>query len=165
MPRIRRSPTAGTSSPFSVRAGSNAYTLDGALVWQKDFGPLQMYNNFGEGAWTALDGNTLVVILDHEGASFLIALDKTTGRELWRTPRQGNTNWSGPYITTHNGRKQVIVSASREAAGYDLETGKRLWSARGLGQNTIPAPTRRGRSGLRDERLPRSEPDGDPART
>ncbi len=38
------------------------------------------------------------------------------------------------------GRKQVIVSASREAAGYDLETGKRLWSARGLGQNTIPAP-------------------------
>ena len=99
-----------------------------------------MYNNFGEGAWTVLDGNTLLVVLDHEGESFLVALDKTTGRELWRTPRQGNTNWSGPYITTHNGRKQMIVSASREAVGYDLETGKRIWSARGLGQNTIPAP-------------------------
>ena len=99
-----------------------------------------MFNSFGEGAWTALDGNKLVVVLDHEGESFLIALDKSTGRELWRTPRQGNTNWSGPYITTHNGRKQVIVSASREVVGYELETGKRLWSARGLGQNTIPAP-------------------------
>jgi outer membrane protein assembly factor BamB len=125
---------------FFGSRGLYCYTLDGTLVWQKDFGPLQMYNNFGEGAWTVLDGNTLVVVLDHEGKSFLIALDKTTGRELWRTPRQGNTNWSGPYVTTYNGRKQVIVSASREAGGYDLETGKQLWSARGLGQNTIPAP-------------------------
>jgi outer membrane protein assembly factor BamB len=99
-----------------------------------------MYNSFGEGAWTALDGEKLVVVLDQEGESFLVVFDKSTGRELWRTPRQGNTNWSGPYITSHNGRKQVVVSASREVCGYDLETGKPLWSARGLGQNTIPAP-------------------------
>ena len=85
---------------FFGSRGLYCYTLDGTLVWQKDFGPLRMYNDFGEGAWTALDGNTLVVVVDHEGESFLIALDKSTGRELWRTPRQGNTNWSGPYITT-----------------------------------------------------------------
>jgi outer membrane protein assembly factor BamB len=125
---------------FFGSRGLYCYTLDGTLVWQKDFGPLRMYNDFGEGAWTALDGNTLVVVVDHEGESFLIALDKTTGRELWRTPHQGNTNWTGPFITTHNGRKQVIVSASREAGGYDLATGKQLWGARGLGQNTVPAP-------------------------
>ena len=113
-PRTRRSPTASTSSRSSARAASTATRSTATLVWQKDFGQLRMYNNFGEGAWTALDGNKLVVVLDHEGESFLVALDKSTGRELWRTPRQGNTNWSGPYITTHNGRKQVIVSASRE---------------------------------------------------
>jgi outer membrane protein assembly factor BamB len=125
---------------FFGSRGLYCYTLDGTLVWQKDFGPLRMYNNFGEGAWTALDGNTLVVVVDHEGESFLLALDKNTGRELWRTPHQGNTNWSGPFITTHNGRKQIVVSASRQVGGYDLETGKQLWTARGLGQNTIPAP-------------------------
>jgi outer membrane protein assembly factor BamB len=125
---------------FFGSRGLYCYTLTGELVWQKDFGTLRMYNNFGEGAWTALDGEKIVVVLDQEGESFLIALDKSSGRELWRTPRQGNTNWSGPYITSHNGRKQVIVSASREACGYDLETGKPLWSARGLGQNSIPAP-------------------------
>ena len=123
---------------FFGSRGLYCYTLDGTLVWEKDFGQLQMYNDFGEGAWTALDGNSCSSSLDHEGESFLIALDKTTGRELWRTPRQGNTNWSGPYVTTHNGRKQVIVSASREVVSYDLETGKVIWSARGLGQNTIP---------------------------
>ena len=125
---------------FFGSRGLYCYTLSGELVWQKDFGQLRMYNNFGEGAWTALDGDKLVVVLDQEGESFLIALDKSTGRELWRTPRQGNTNWSGPYITSHKGRKQIIVSASREACAYDLETGKQIWSAKGLGQNTIPSP-------------------------
>jgi outer membrane protein assembly factor BamB len=129
---------------FFGSRGLYCYTLDGELVWKKDFAPLRMYNNFGEGAWTALSGDKLVVVLDHEGESFLIALDKSTGRELWRTERQGNTNWSGPYITSFGSGKQVIVSASREACGYDLETGKLIWKARGLGQNTIPAPVAAG---------------------
>jgi outer membrane protein assembly factor BamB len=125
---------------FFGSRGLYCYTLDGKLVWQKDFGPLRMFNTFGEGAWTALDGNRLFVVLDHEDASFLVALDKASGRELWRAPRQGNTNWSGPYLTTANGRRQLIVSASREVCSYDPETGELLWKARGLGQNTIPAP-------------------------
>jgi outer membrane protein assembly factor BamB len=125
---------------FFGSRGLYCYTLAGELVWQKDFGTLRMFMNFGEGAWTAIDGDKLIVVLDHEGESFLVALDKRDGKELWRTPRQGNTNWSGPYITSHEGRKQVIVSASRESVGYDLETGKPIWSAKGLGQNTIPAP-------------------------
>jgi len=125
---------------FFGSRGLYAYTLDGELAWQKEFGQLRMFMNFGEGAWTALDGNTLVVVWDHEDASFLVGLDKRTGRELWRTPRQGNTNWSGPYITAHNGRKQILVSASREVCAYDLATGALIWKATGLGQNTIPSP-------------------------
>jgi outer membrane protein assembly factor BamB len=118
--------------------------MDGRLVWQKDVGRLTMYMTFGEGAWTWLEGDALLVVVDHEGDSFLAALDKHTGRERWRVPRQGNTNWSGPFVTTVNGRKQVIVSATREVVGYDLETGKRIWWARGLGQNTIPQPVAAG---------------------
>jgi outer membrane protein assembly factor BamB len=129
---------------FFGSRGLYCYTLNGDLVWQKDFGALRMYNNFGEGAWTALDGDKILVVLDQEDESFLVALDKNTGRELWRVPRQGNTNWSGPYVTSFEGRKQVIVSASRQVCAYDLETGKLLWSARGLGQNTIPAPVASG---------------------
>jgi outer membrane protein assembly factor BamB len=125
---------------FFGSRGLYAYTLDGRLVWEKQFGPLTMYMTFGEGAWTWVEDDTLLVVLDHEKESFLLALDKNSGRERWRTARVGNTNWSGPYVTTVNGRKQVIVSASRESVGYDFETGKRIWWARGLGQNTIPQP-------------------------
>jgi outer membrane protein assembly factor BamB len=125
---------------FFGSRGLYAYTLDGQLAWQKDFGRLTMFMTFGEGAWTWLEDKTLLVVLDHEGDSFLVALDTESGRERWRAPRAGNTNWSGPYVTNVNGRKQVIVSATREVVGYDLDTGKRLWWTRGLGQNTIPQP-------------------------
>ena len=125
---------------FFGSRGVYCYTHDGQLVWEKDLGKLTMFNGFGEGAWPALDGDKLILVLDHQGESFLLALDKNTGRELWRTPRKGATNWSGPLITSHAGRKLVIVSATQEAAGYDLESGKQIWKATGLGQNTIPAP-------------------------
>ena len=126
---------------FFGSRGVYCYTHDGQLVWKKDFGiQLRMLRAFGEGSWPALDGNTLVLLFDHEGDSFLVALDKSTGRELWRTPRPPGTSWSGPVITSVGGRKQVLVSATKFAAGYDLETGKLIWQATGLGRNTIPAP-------------------------
>ena len=125
---------------FFGSRGVFCYTLDGQLVWQKDMPQLRMHLNFGEGAWPALEGDKLVLVLDQTGESFVLALDKSTGRELWRTPREGAQNWSGPLITTHNGRKQVIVSAARKSAGYDFESGKPIWEVSGLGPNTIPAP-------------------------
>jgi len=126
---------------FFGSRGIYCYTHDGQLVWEKDFGiQLRMLRAFGEGAWPALDGNTLVLSFDHEGDSFLVALDKNTGRELWRTPRPPGTSWAGPLITSVGGRKQVVVSATKFAAGYDLENGKLIWQATGLGRNTIPAP-------------------------
>jgi outer membrane protein assembly factor BamB len=125
--------------------GVYCYTLDGQLVWEKDLGiKLKMRLAFGEGSWPALDGNTLVLVFDHEGDSFIVALDKNTGRELWRTPREGSTNWSGPLITTHNGRKQVIVAATKKVCAYDLVTGKLIWETTGLGANTVPAPVASG---------------------
>jgi outer membrane protein assembly factor BamB len=126
---------------FFGSRGVYCYTLDGKQVWSKEFGPLRMFREFGEGAWPMLDGDRLLLVLDqHEGESFLVALDKSSGKELWRTPRNGATNWSGPVVITHNGRKQVIVSASAKVVSYDIADGKPIWEAAGLGQNTIPAP-------------------------
>jgi outer membrane protein assembly factor BamB len=127
---------------FFGSRGVYCYDMNGNKVWQKDFDmQLRMANAFGEGAWPALEGNKLLLLFDHEGDSFLVALDKSTGKELWRTPRpDGNTNWSGPVVISWQGRKQVVISASRKVRSYDLETGKQIWECAGLGANTIPAP-------------------------
>jgi len=127
---------------FFGSRGVYCYDLDGNKIWEKDFGvQLRMFNGFGEGSWPTLEGNTLLLLYDHEGDSFLVALDKSTGKELWRANRNdGNTNWSGPVVITYQGKKQIIVTATRKVHAYDFETGKPIWEVAGLGQNTIPAP-------------------------
>jgi outer membrane protein assembly factor BamB len=125
--------------------GVYCYTHDGKLVWQKDLGvKMTIRNAVGEGSSPALEGNTLVLTYDFEGDSFIVALDKNAGREIWRAARpRGNAEgqaWSSPVITTVNGKKQVIVAAAKFVAGYDLETGKVIWRATGLGNDAIPMP-------------------------
>ena len=123
-------------------AGTFAYTLEGELVWKVDLGDMSTRLGYGEGSSPALWGDTLVVNWDHEGDSFVAALDKRTGTERWRKERPGEpTSWSTPLICEHEGRVQVIVAASVRTRSYDLRTGEVLWSVSGLGLNVIPTPT------------------------
>lgn len=127
--------------------GSNglfAYDLDGNLLWQRDLGDMETRSGFGEGASPAIHGDTLVVNWDHEGDSFIVALDARTGAERWRTERPGEvTSWSTPLIVEHDGEMQVVVPATGFSRGYSLATGKELWRASGMTVNTIPAPVHR----------------------
>ena len=119
--------------------GVFAYDMNGTPVWQKDFGlQMRMFMEFGEGVGPVLDNGRLIVLFDHEGEGFLTMLDAATGRELWRTPRTDGTNWAAPLVVTHAGRKFIVVNSPRKVRGYDYETGRLVWEAAGLGQNTIP---------------------------
>jgi outer membrane protein assembly factor BamB len=121
--------------------GLYAYDMNGTPRWEKDFGDKRMRNQFGEGSTPALHGNTLVVVWDHlNGDSFIAALDKRDGRELWRVRREEIDTWATPLILEVNGRPQVIVPAMRRIRGYDLETGATVWEADGLTMNPIPSP-------------------------
>ena len=120
--------------------GLYCYDLEGRLVWEKDLGDMQTRNGFGEGASPALSGDTLVLIWDHEGPDFIVALDKKTGKELWRRDRDEPTTWTTPLIVEHAGRRQVITSGTNKTRSYDLQTGELVWEAPGLTPNAIPTP-------------------------
>ena len=122
-------------------AGTFAYTLAGELVWKTDLGDMTTRLGYGEGSSPALWGDTLAVNWDHEGESFLVALDARSGKERWRKPRPGElTSWSTPLIREHEGRVHVIVAASGRTRAYDIREGQELWSLSGLGMNAIPTP-------------------------
>lgn len=125
---------------FFGSRGLYCYDLDGNLKWEKQFSPMRMRNEFGEGVAPVLDGNSIYIKFDQEEGSHLLALDKSTGRELWRVDREETSSWSEPLVVEHNGRKQVVVSASGKVRSYDAETGKLIWECPGLGSNVIPAP-------------------------
>jgi len=120
--------------------GLYCYDLAGGLVWKKDLGKLFTRKSFGEGSSPALQGNTVVVVRDHEEEDVLLAFDKKDGRELWRTRRDEPTSWSTPVIVEHGGRAQVLVAASSGLRGYDLKDGRELWSGPVLTESVIPSP-------------------------
>jgi outer membrane protein assembly factor BamB len=128
---------------FFGSRGLHCFDLDGTLKWQKDFGLMKTRMGFGEGSSPAVSGETVVIYWDHEGEDFIAAFDKTTGKELWRQPRDEPTGWSTPLIVEFNEQKQVVVNATGKVRSYDLATGKELWSCGGQTANAIPSPVAR----------------------
>jgi outer membrane protein assembly factor BamB len=120
--------------------GLYCYDMTGKLQWSQDFGDLRMQNGFGEGSSPTLVGDTVIVNWDNEGDSFIIALDKKTGSTLWKKPRDERSSWSTPLVVEHDGKSQVVTSATRKVRSYDVATGELLWECSGLGPNTIPSP-------------------------
>ena len=125
---------------FFGSRGLYCYDMDGNPLWDRDFGDLRIRMGFGEGASPAIHGDSIVVVWDHEGQSFITALDKRTGAELWRTDRDESTSWSTPIVVEHAGGTQVVTSATDGVRGYDFETGELLWEGEGVTTNAIPSP-------------------------
>ena len=119
--------------------GLYCYDLEGRPVWKKDFVPQAMEDSLGEGSSPALWGNTLVIVVDQETQSYVVALDKRTGKRIWKQDRDETSNWSTPRIFTHAGRRQVVVNGKTVRA-YDLATGELLWQCGGHTAGAIPMP-------------------------
>jgi len=120
--------------------GLYCYDLEGKLQWSQDLGDMRISNGFGEGSSPALYKNTLIVNWDNEGDSFIVALDKTTGKTLWKTAREERTSWSTPLVVEHDGKPQIVTDATSRIRSYDLATGKLIWECAGLTRNVIPCP-------------------------
>ena len=136
------SPVTDGEYVFASFGSRGVYCLDmnGELVWKKDLGNMQTLHGHGEGSSPALYGDTLIVNWDHEGGSFVVALDKRTGSERWKVLRDEVTSWSTPLVVMHEGKPQVIIAATKRVRGYDLATGDVIWECGGLATNVVASP-------------------------
>jgi len=124
------------------------YALDlasGEVLWERDLGvKLTMRRQFGEGAAPVLAGDTLLQGCDHEGDSFLVALDAATGAERWRVARDEPSVWAMPLVTDSGGERVVVCSGTNRVRAYRVSDGELVWECAGLGLNAIPAVVRHG---------------------
>lgn len=118
--------------------GLYCYTMDGTLVWKRDdLGKMRCRAGFGEGSSPTLVDDMIIVPWDHEGPSYITALNKLTGKTIWKTDRDEPTCWATPHIIEYNGKKQIVMNGQTKARAYDLETGKELWSCGGQTQRPV----------------------------
>jgi outer membrane protein assembly factor BamB len=145
--RPANSPTSGSPVSdgrnvyvFFWDFGLLAYGPDGNELWRVPLGPFN--NPFGHGSSPILAGSTLLMNCDQDTGSFLLAVDKNTGRTLWRAPRpHAQRGYATPVLYRNpDGKQQVVISGSYRLSGYDLETGKEVWWIRRLPWQIKPTP-------------------------
>ena len=150
-PHEGRHPTGTYASGSPITDGERLYVsfgsrgiyaldFEGRVVWRTDLGKMSTRWGFGEGASPTLHQDSLLVNWDHQGDSFMVALDKATGEERWRVERDEESSWSTPLVVEVGGRAQVITSATRRVRSYDVETGALVWEVSGMTENVIPSP-------------------------
>ncbi len=107
-----------------------AMTTAGREVWKKkvcDFRPSIF--QFGYGASPLIEDDMVIIAGEYDGPdSGLYALDRSTGKQVWKVPRPSNLNFASPIAATIAGQRQILLAGAEMIAAYDPPTGRQLWS-------------------------------------
>ncbi len=138
-------PVAGPDGVYAFLESGDCLALshEGKLRWHRDLTRElgELAGNHGLGGSPVLAGDLLVVPLDQEKPSCLVALDRSTGATRWKASRPGRTAWSSPLFVDDPRAPQVVVSAGGTVTSYRVGTGDVLWELSGFVRNLVPSPT------------------------
>ena len=125
---------------FFEAAGVYAYDFSGKLVWKASIGDVAKAG-MGPGTSPLIWEDLLILQNDQEmgTGSAIIALDRFTGKEVWRAERTTRRSWATPIVVNAGSRPELIASGAEMVAGYDPRTGKELWRAPGVRSHPIPS--------------------------
>lgn len=145
----------GPASPTPATDGNNVYSFfadfgllaygpDGNELWRLPLGPFN--NPFGHGASPILAGDLVLQVCDQDTDSFLLAVDKNTGRVRWRAGRpHAQRGYATPVLYQPSGGPlQAIVAGSYQLNAYEVATGRQVWWVRGLPWQVKPTPVMAG---------------------
>jgi outer membrane protein assembly factor BamB len=126
--------------------GVYAYDFKGRLLWKVDLGRIDLgaYDipsyEWGPASSPIIWNNLVILQVDTQVDSFLLALDASTGQTVWKTDRQEIPSWGTPTIATTSAGPQLVTNASNFIRGYDPKTGKEIWRLGGSSKITAPTP-------------------------
>jgi outer membrane protein assembly factor BamB len=125
---------------FFEWAGLFVYDFGGALKWKVDPGGM-VKAGLGPGTSPLIYKNLLILQCDQEmgEGSYIAALDRATGKEVWRVSRTTRRSWATPIVITAAGRDELVTSGAEAVIAYDPGTGKELWRAPGTVSHPIPS--------------------------
>ena len=120
--------------------GLYAFDMDGQEVWNVQIPFKQTRSDWGSASSPVVHGDRLIVIYDNQEESWIAALDKRTGEEVWRAARDEVSTWATPYIWEHDQRTEIVTSGVNRVRSYDLD-GNLLWEMDGrMSWAAIPTP-------------------------
>jgi outer membrane protein assembly factor BamB len=134
-------------------AGLYCYDFDGQELWHRDLGPQR--HIWGYGASPVLNGGLCLLNFGPGEPSFLLAVDKKTGKDVWKLaepnaddgekkPGQEKAQWVGswstPVVVNTGAREEMLLSWPKRLVAFEPKTGKELWSCGGLNPLVYTSP-------------------------
>ena len=116
-----------------------AIDMRGETVWTRELGAYNGPQLYGTAASPVLHNDYLYIINDNATQSFLVALDTSTGDEVWRVERDEVENWSTPLVWENEVRTEIVTTGQGKIRSYDLD-GQLLWELEGMTLNNVPTP-------------------------
>jgi outer membrane protein assembly factor BamB len=132
-----------------VSAGVVCYDFDGKQLWHRDLG--SFLHIWGNAASPILYGNLVILNCGPGERTFLLAMDKKTGKDVWKVEEPGGKSgekgdkewigsWSTPRIIQVQGQDQLIMSWPNAVKAYHPKTGKVIWTCGGLTKLVYTSP-------------------------
>ena len=137
-------PAADEHGVIAFFEGGNvvALTHGGKLRWERnlveDYGPIDARH--GLGASVEQMPGVVFVWVERQTDPYVLALDKGTGKTLWKEPGLGTTSWASPRLVPVAGGQHLVLSGVGQIAGLDPQTGARRWSFSEIAGNSTPTP-------------------------
>ena len=151
--KIKRSQYVSQAAPSPVVDKNHIYcffesglllALDhaGDLKWKraltKEYGPFEGNHGVGSSLFQSKSG--LGLLIEHAGPSYLLKLDKDTGRNAWKIDRTERVSWSTPTLAVKENGELLFISSNGVVECIDFLNGKTLWKEDGLEGNTVASP-------------------------
>lgn len=144
-------PTSVTDGKYLISyfgsEGVYCHDFNGKLLWKNKIGDIDTFG-MGVGSSPVLFENLVIFVADQNlgtpKGSFLLALDKRTGKQVWRVERPIQGSWFTPVLVKTNGRTELVTSGNEFLMSYDPATGKELWRTTGLKSHAIATPVVKG---------------------
>lgn len=121
--------------------GLHCFDMDGKKQWSRDE-LVEVVGPWGFAASPIILGDKIIQNCDSFGESYLIALNKASGKEIWRSKRKElpRGGWSTPILIDTGKRKELVLNGEFGVQGYDPETGEDYWFCKSFNGRGTPVP-------------------------
>jgi outer membrane protein assembly factor BamB len=124
-----------------------AYDLKGKQLWSER--PGRFKSQWGFSHSPVLFEDKVIVVCYSKGENFVVALRRSDGKQLWKTPASNPTqSYSPPLIRAMAGRTQIIAPGNKGVTSYEPATGAVLWNVDGLSDDSVISPVYNEKRGI-----------------
>jgi outer membrane protein assembly factor BamB len=157
VPKVKRHIKATHANPTPATDGKHivvsfaseglfCYDFTGSLLWKQDLGVLDAgaFNDpdvqWGAASSPIIFKNLVIVQCDRQSDSYIAAFDISSGKQVWRTPRDEPPSWGTPTVVEGPKGFELVANGTKFIRGYDPTTGTELWRLGGNSEITVPTP-------------------------